>query len=203
VPAEPGVILVGDSQQRTTMRILDSELTGQIRAAMTEAFPKRLEAAMEWRERQRQQATRLARAPTRRRGTAWCPSSSIHTSSTAGSTGRPIRSCRTPPRCCPAREYFRYHKGRDVTREQVQGYRDHLASAGRRRGGAPGTGLSPRSVNLALGQLQAAFDLAEVDGRLSCGWPASLTRECAMSSSRSPTGSDEVPYRRERARPRI
>jgi integrase len=67
----------------------------------------------------------------------------------------------------PAREFFRYHKARDVTREQVQGYRDFVLTSGRRRGGAPGTGLSPRSVNLALQQLQSAYDLAELDGKVA------------------------------------
>ena len=50
----------------------------------------------------------------------------------------------------PAREWFEHRKARDVTREDVEAYRDHLLTAGRRRGGKAGTGLGPRSVNLSL-----------------------------------------------------
>jgi integrase len=67
----------------------------------------------------------------------------------------------------PAREWFAHRKARDVTREQVEEYRDHLRTAGRRRGGAQGTGLSARSVNLSLQQLQAAYELAERDGKVA------------------------------------
>ena len=65
----------------------------------------------------------------------------------------------------PAREWFAHRKARDVTREDVEAYRDHLRAAGRRRGGKPGTGLSARSVNLALGQLEAAYALGRSYGQ--------------------------------------
>ena len=67
----------------------------------------------------------------------------------------------------PAREWFAHRKARTVMREDIEAYRDHLLTKGRRRGGAAGTGLGARSVNLALGQLQAAWDLAEIDGRVA------------------------------------
>lgn len=67
----------------------------------------------------------------------------------------------------PAREWFAHRKARDVTREDIEVYRDHLRAAGRRRGGKPGTGLSARSVNLSLGQLEAAYALAERDGKVA------------------------------------
>jgi integrase len=73
----------------------------------------------------------------------------------------------------PAAEWFAHRKARDVTREDVERYRDHLLTSGRKRGGTPGTGLSARSVNLSLGQLQAAYDLAERDGKVAanpCRW---------------------------------
>jgi integrase len=66
----------------------------------------------------------------------------------------------------PAREWFAHKKARDVTREDVEAYRDHLRSAGRRRGGKAGTGLGARSVNLSLQQLEAAYALAEKDGKV-------------------------------------
>jgi integrase len=67
----------------------------------------------------------------------------------------------------PAREWFGHRKARDVTREDVEAYRDHLRAAGRRRGGKAGSGLSPRSVNLSLQQLEAAYSLAEKDGKVA------------------------------------
>lgn len=67
----------------------------------------------------------------------------------------------------PARERFAHRKARSAVREDMEEFKRHLQASGRRRGGAPGTGLSARSVNLTLGQLQAAYDLAERDGRVA------------------------------------
>ena len=67
----------------------------------------------------------------------------------------------------PAREWFAHRKARSVVREDIEDYKRHLQTACCWRGGKPGTALSPRSVNLALGQLQAAFDLAELDGKVA------------------------------------
>jgi len=39
-----------------------------------------------------------------------------------------------------------------------------METAGRRRGGKPGTGLGPRSVRLTLGLLTAAFEMATLEG---------------------------------------
>lgn len=64
----------------------------------------------------------------------------------------------------PAAEWFGTRPARSITRADVEKFRDHLASEGRKRGGVVGTGLSPRSVNLSLQQLQAAYALAELDG---------------------------------------
>jgi hypothetical protein len=41
-----------------------------------------------------------------------------------------------------------------------------MLTGGRKRGGKPGTGLSVRSVNLTLGKLRAAFNLAVKEGKL-------------------------------------
>jgi integrase len=67
----------------------------------------------------------------------------------------------------PAREWFANRKARSVVREDIEDFKRHLLTCGRRRGGTPGTELGPRSVNLTLGQLQAAFDLAERDGKVA------------------------------------
>ena len=90
----------------------------------------------------------------------------------------------------PAREWFAHRKARDVTREDVEAYRDHLRAAGRRRGGKPGTGLSARSVNLALGQLEAAYALAEKDGKVAVN-PVRWVRRIKAEGSDRVTWSEE------------
>jgi len=77
----------------------------------------------------------------------------------------------------PAREYWAGRKARTITREDVEDYKRHLRTNGRRHGGGP---LSARSVNLGLGQLQAAFDLAERDGKVPSNpvrWVKRVKRE--------------------------
>lgn len=43
---------------------------------------------------------------------------------------------------------------------------DWMLTAGRRRGGKPGTGLSGRTVRLTLGRLSAALEMAVLEGKL-------------------------------------
>ena len=92
----------------------------------------------------------------------------------------------------PAREWFAHRKARSVVREDVEDYKRHLLHAGRRRGGKAGTALSPRSVNLALGQLQAAFDLAERDGKVARNPVRFVKRVKRAESARSTWGEDEA-----------
>ena len=66
----------------------------------------------------------------------------------------------------PVRERLGNCKARSITRGDVEELRDWMLSEGRRRGGKPGTGLGPRSVQLTLGRLSAAFELACQDGHL-------------------------------------
>jgi len=47
-----------------------------------------------------------------------------------------------------------------ITEADVEGLVDHMLTAGRRRGGKPGTGLSVRSVRLTLGRLRTALNEA-------------------------------------------
>ncbi|HTX28862.1 MAG TPA: tyrosine-type recombinase/integrase [Streptosporangiaceae bacterium] len=83
----------------------------------------------------------------------------------------------------PALDRLGDRQARSVTRADIEELRDYLLSSGRRRGGKPGTGLSPRSVRLTLGRLSAAFDQACEDGKLSvnpCRYvrkPASVQRQ--------------------------
>jgi integrase len=92
----------------------------------------------------------------------------------------------------PAAEWFRYRKARSIVREDIEEYKRHLQASGRRRGGAPGTGLSPRSVNVSLGQLQAAFDLAERDGKVARNPVRFVKRVKRAESKRSTWSEDQV-----------
>lgn len=66
---------------------------------------------------------------------------------------------------CP-RERLGHMRAQDVTRRDVEDVRDFMLREGRKVGGKPGTGLGARTVNFALGRLQAAFAMAVADGRL-------------------------------------
>lgn len=58
-------------------------------------------------------------------------------------------------------------KARSITRADIEQFRDWLLAHGRRRGGKPGTPLGARSVRLTLGRLNAAFEMACMDGKLA------------------------------------
>ena len=90
----------------------------------------------------------------------------------------------------PAAEYFAHIRARDMTREHGERFRDHQLTEGRKRGGKPGTGLSARSVNLSLGQLQAAFDLAERDGKVAAN-PFRWVRRVKAGESDRDTWTEE------------
>jgi integrase len=92
----------------------------------------------------------------------------------------------------PAREWFAHRKARAVVREDVEDYKRHLLASGRRRGGTPGGPLKARSVNLALGQLQAAFDLAERDGKVARNPVRFVKRVRQDGSARSTWSEDEA-----------
>jgi integrase len=66
-----------------------------------------------------------------------------------------------------ARDRLGHRLAQSVTRQDGEDLRDFMLTAGRKRGGTPGTGLGPRSVRLALARLTAAFDQAVEDGRLA------------------------------------
>jgi integrase len=67
----------------------------------------------------------------------------------------------------PVRERLGLRKTQSLTRADIEQLRDWLLTEGRRRGGAPGTGLGPRSVRLTLGRLKAALEQACEDGKLT------------------------------------
>jgi hypothetical protein len=51
-----------------------------------------------------------------------------------------------------------------VSKRDVEQMVTWMETCGRRRGGQPGTGLGPRSVRLTLGRLDAAFEMAMLEG---------------------------------------
>ena len=67
----------------------------------------------------------------------------------------------------PARKRLGERLVQSITREDIEDLRDWMMSAGRKRGGTPGTGLGPRSVRLTLSRLGAAFDQALDDGKVT------------------------------------
>jgi integrase len=67
----------------------------------------------------------------------------------------------------PARARAGHRRAQSVTRQDIEDLRDWMLTAGRRRGGKAGTGLSPRSVRLTIGRLSAAFEQACDDGKLA------------------------------------
>lgn len=52
----------------------------------------------------------------------------------------------------------------NVTKADIERMVTWMETAGRRRGGKPGTGLGPRSVRLTLGRLTSAFEMATLEG---------------------------------------
>jgi hypothetical protein len=89
----------------------------------------------------------------------------------------------------PAREWFAHRKARPVVREDVEDFKRYLLTSGRRRGGPPGSELGARSANLALGQLQAAFDLAERDGKVARN-PVRFVKRSSRPSAIAPRGAN-------------
>ena len=91
----------------------------------------------------------------------------------------------------PAAEWFAHLRARDVTREHVErlpGPPAHRRAAGAAARRAPG--LSARSVNLSLGQLQAAYDLAERDGKVAAN-PFRWVRRVKAGESDRATWTEE------------
>jgi integrase len=66
----------------------------------------------------------------------------------------------------PVRARLGTRLARSIERADIEALRDWMLTAGRRRGGTPGTGLGARSVRLTLGRLKAAFEQACDDGKL-------------------------------------
>lgn len=92
---------------------------------------------------------------------------------------------------CP-RERLGHMRAQDVTRRDVEDLRDFMLREGRKVGGKPGTGLGPRTVNFALGRLQAAFTMAIADGRLARNPVEYVRRPQESRKARDTWTGDEV-----------
>jgi integrase len=66
----------------------------------------------------------------------------------------------------PVRERLGARKLQSITKADIEDLVDWMLTAGRRRGGEPGTALGARSVRLTLGRLKAAFEMAVNEGKL-------------------------------------
>ena len=66
----------------------------------------------------------------------------------------------------PVRERLGTRPLQSVTRSDIDDLMDWMLTAGRKRGGKPGTGLSGRTARLTLGRLSAALEAAVLEGTL-------------------------------------
>ena len=66
----------------------------------------------------------------------------------------------------PVRERLGNRPLQSITKDDIEDLMDWMLTAGRRRGGKPGTGLSGRTARLTLGRLTAALEMAVLEGKL-------------------------------------
>jgi integrase len=66
----------------------------------------------------------------------------------------------------PVRERLGTRPLQSITKADIEELMDWMLTAGRRRGGKPGTGLSGRTARLTLGRLSAALEMAVLEGKL-------------------------------------
>ena len=84
-------------------------------------------------------------------------------------------------------------KARSITRADIETHvRDYMLTAGRARGGPPGTGLSPRSVRLAVGRLSAAFAQGIADRKLAHNPCEHVTLPARVKTPRPTWGEEQV-----------
>lgn len=79
-----------------------------------------------------------------------------------------------------------------VSKDDVEDLVEHMLTKGRKRGGKPGTGLSGRSVNLTLGRLKAAFEMAVREGKLVRNVVALVEPVAYQQAEREPWSKAEV-----------
>lgn len=88
------------------------------------------------------------------------------------------------------RERLGIRLAQSITREDIEELRDWAMEHGRKRGGKAGTGLGPSAVRAMLKRLSAAYDLAEMDGRVPRN-PVRFVRPPRQDKSKRATWSAE------------
>ncbi len=87
----------------------------------------------------------------------------------------------------PVRDRLGRRKLQSLTRADIEDLRDWMTASGRRRGGTPGAPLGARSVQLTLGRLKAALEMACQEGWLARN-PAEYVRPPRRPSGRARRG---------------
>lgn len=109
---------------------------------------------------------------------------------TRGRRASTARNYRDSFRC--VREKLGDRPLQSVTKADVEDLVDYMRTAGRKRGGKPGTGLGPRSINLTLGRLVAAFEVAVNEGRLARNVAKLVQPERCTPPERDTWSAEEV-----------
>lgn len=90
----------------------------------------------------------------------------------------------------PARERLGERELQRIEKKDIEALTDWMMTAGRKRGGKPGTGLKPRSVQLALNTLSQALDMAVQERKLSYN-PVRLVKRPKAVKPKHELWSDE------------
>lgn len=92
----------------------------------------------------------------------------------------------------PVREMFGTKRLQKLTAVDVANLKEHMLTQGRKRGGKPGTGLSPRSVQLTLSRLRSALDLAAKRQMVPWNVATSVDPPKSVKTARVPWSPEEV-----------
>lgn len=92
----------------------------------------------------------------------------------------------------PARERLGTRELQSITKGDIDGLVEWMLSSGRKRGGKPGTGVSPRAVQLTLTALQMALDMAVGEKKLSYNPTRLVERPTQIKTKRTPWTVDEI-----------
>ncbi|GAA4630043.1 site-specific integrase [Actinoallomurus vinaceus] len=109
---------------------------------------------------------------------------------TRGKRANTARNYRDAFRC--VRGQLGNRVAQTVSKDDIEDLVDYMLTRGRKRGGKPGTPLSGRSVNLTLGRLKAAFELAVKEGKLVRNVVALVDPVSYQQAEREPWSKTEV-----------
>ena len=92
----------------------------------------------------------------------------------------------------PAREYLGARGLQELDKDAVDGLVTWMETAGRKRGGEPGTGVGPRLVTLTLGVLQQALDVAVAEKKMGYNPVRLVERPRQVKTKRVPWTVAEI-----------